>query len=58
MKPLKNKVTPMDVAKAIGVENEYLNVLIEQELKDSHIMTESEKEKNDFLIEDFVDLPK
>lgn len=58
MKTMKNKITPMDVAKAIGVENEYLNVLIEQELKDSHIMTESEKVKHDFLNEDFVDLPK
>lgn len=69
MKTMKNKITPMDVAKAIGVEEEYLkvllekeqkylNVLLEQELNGTQIMIESEKAKFDFLNEDFVDFPK
>lgn len=58
MKTVENKITPMDVAKKLGVENEYLSILIEKELEGSQIMTEAEKQRCDFLNEQFVDFPK
>ena len=50
---MKNKdktrtVTPMDVAKFLGVEKEYKEVLFEQELKENHdiIMNDNIEENN------------
>jgi hypothetical protein len=50
---MKNKdkartVTPMDVAKFLGVEKEYKEVLFEQELKENHdiIMSDNIEENN------------
>ena len=50
---MKNKdktrtVTPMDVAKFLGIEKEYKEVLFEQELKENHdiIMSDNIEENN------------
>ena len=41
-------VTPMDVAKFLGIEKEYKEVLFEQELKENHdiIMSDNIEENN------------
>ena len=41
-------ITPMDVAKFLGVEKEYKEVLFEQELKENHdiIMSDNIEENN------------
>jgi len=54
----KRYVTPMDVAKVLGVEEKFLEVLTEQELRKNHIENELKKTEEDFLSGEFVDLPK
>jgi hypothetical protein len=58
MKKNVEQVTPLDVAKVLGVENQYLNVLVEHELKENHIQNELEKTEEGFFNDGFVELPK
>ena len=53
-----NVVTPLDVAKVLGVENQYLNVLTEHELKENYIENELKKTEEGFFNDGFVELPK
>jgi len=53
-----NVVTPLDVAKVLGVEDQYLNVLTEHELKENHIKSELKKTEEGFFSDGFVELPK
>ena len=48
MKDKTRTVTPMDVAKFLGIEKEYKEVLFEQELKENHdiIMSDNIEENN------------
>jgi hypothetical protein len=46
-------ITPMDVAKFLGVENEYKEALFEQELKENHdIIMNDDIEKNNTMKKD------
>jgi len=58
MEKIVEQVTPMDVAKVLGVENQYLNVLVEHELKENHIQNEMKKTEEGFFNDGFVELPK
>ena len=55
---MKKEITPMDVAKVLDVENKFLNVLVEEELKKIHIENELRKTEEDFFSSDPVELPK
>jgi hypothetical protein len=54
----KNYFTDIDVAKFIDVDKQYLNVLLEQELKKLTLENEMKKTEDDFFGSDFVDFPK
>lgn len=54
----KEFVTPMDVAEKLGVKEQYLDALTEQELKQNFIGTELRKTQEDFFNSDFVEIPK
>lgn len=54
----KKEIAPIDIAKMLGVEDRYLNVLVEHEMKQNFIENELKKTEEDFFNGDFVDLPK
>ena len=54
----KKEITPTDIAKLLGVEERYLEVLEEQALRNQHIQEELKKTEEDFFNSDPVDIPK
>jgi len=55
---IKEFVTPLDVAKLLNVEDQYLKLLTEQEKKENFIQSEIEKTEKDFFDNGYVELPK
>ena len=57
MKTIKN-YTSLDVAKLLGVEDQYLDILVENEIKENLIESELKKTEEDFFNSDWVEIPK
>lgn len=55
---MKKTITSVMIAEVLGVKNEYLDVLTEQELKRNYIESELKKTENNFIDSDFVEFPK
>lgn len=54
----KEFVTQIEVAEKIGMKEQYLNILTEQEIKQNHIESELRKTEDDFFNSEFVEIPK
>jgi hypothetical protein len=50
-------VTSLQVAKMLEMDDEYLSIITEQEIRDEHIKSEIEKTEKDFFDSDFVGIP-